>query len=72
MVLGKGALKSLHTAMPAKTAVSSRSSPLRDVSRGGVRYPRENVPSGGEQEETAVFAGYILLKLRSFVHVDTR
>ena len=34
MELGKGVLKSLHTAMPAKTAVSPRSSPLVDVSRG--------------------------------------
>ena len=35
MVLGKGVLKSLHTAKPAKTAVSPHSSPLVDVSRGG-------------------------------------
>ena len=34
MELGKGVLKSLHTAMPSKTAVSPRSSPLVDVSRG--------------------------------------
>ena len=35
IVLGKGVLKSLHTAKPAKTAVSPRSSPLVDVSREG-------------------------------------